>query len=162
MPKLKQSWKGSASVAEGQPLGAGLGPGGALLLGQQRRPVGLHLLQPLGQVAVGHLHLLDLVQCCSELQTGRERSLVVVRNKARRAFLCTLGEMESLPGRVATGHPAVAMFSASQRCEPVVLRDRAYRHTPHLKQKWNLFLTIWAKHKVNGSPRAGHRETNTE
>lgn len=34
----------------------------SLLLGQQRRPVGLHLLQPLGEVAVGHLHLLDLVQ----------------------------------------------------------------------------------------------------
>lgn len=36
-----------------------------LLLGQKCCPVGLHLLQPLGQVAVGHLHLLNLVQCCS-------------------------------------------------------------------------------------------------
>lgn len=43
-------------------------PGGrvaSLLLGQKCCPVGLHLLQPLGQVAVGHLHLLNLVQCCS-------------------------------------------------------------------------------------------------
>lgn len=52
------------------PLGgapeAAPGPEGSLLLlGQKCCPVGLHLLQPLGQVAVGHLHLLNLVQCCS-------------------------------------------------------------------------------------------------
>lgn len=36
---------------------------GWLLLGQQSAPVGLHLLQPLHQVAVADLQLLGFVQC---------------------------------------------------------------------------------------------------
>lgn len=62
MTKLKTVLEGvCVHVQKHQPLGA------PLLLGQQSCPVGLHLLQALGQVAVGHLHLLDLVQRCAQL-----------------------------------------------------------------------------------------------
>lgn len=37
------------------------------LLGQQRVPVGLHLLQTFDEVVVGHLHLLDFVQSRTQL-----------------------------------------------------------------------------------------------
>lgn len=50
--------------------------------------------------------------------------------KPDMAFLCTLGEMELLPGVGWGGGGGLkCLFSASQRCEPVVLRERAYRHT---------------------------------
>lgn len=51
------------------------------LLRQERVPVGLHLLQALYQVAVGHFHLLDLVQSRAQL---REEGEEVVRGTRRR------------------------------------------------------------------------------
>lgn len=70
MTRLKQYSKSFVSIyKESVSVGRALGAAPRqkvcpLLLGKKGRPVGLHLLQPLCQVAIGHLHLLDLVQCC--------------------------------------------------------------------------------------------------
>lgn len=54
-------WRHSGSRGRGQ-----------LLLGQQRAPVGLHLLQPLHQVPVAHLQLLRFIQRWAQLKEGRK------------------------------------------------------------------------------------------
>lgn len=74
----------------------------------------------------------------------------MVRDKARHGF-----PLHSRGNGITARGGLTCLFSASQRCEPVVLRERAYRHTEtetSFKTKTSL-----SKTKVNGSPRAGQK-----
>lgn len=65
-------------------------PGRGSLLGQQGVPVGLHLLQPFGQVIVTRLQLLDPVQSRAELQgDGRTVGLHPEEGKLKATSLLT-------------------------------------------------------------------------
>lgn len=84
-PGLRRQWH-EASWAAGHRSSCGVVPvpssGGScgrgwLLLGQQSAPVGLHLLQPLHQMAIADLQLLSFIQCWAELKEGRKQKNTV-------------------------------------------------------------------------------------
>lgn len=80
-PDLRRQWheasraaghRSSCDVVPVRSSGGSRGRGW-LLLGQQSAPVGLHLLQPLHQVAIADLQLFGFIQRWTKLKEGRKQ-----------------------------------------------------------------------------------------
>lgn len=73
---------------------------GTSLLRQEGVPVGLHLLEALHQMVVGHLHLLDLIQ--SRAQLRRNTGCAFMKSGAPIGWLCRLRPLVDAMGNTVT------------------------------------------------------------
>lgn len=115
------------------------------LLRQERVPVGLHLLQALHQVAVGHLHLLDLVQSRAQLRERESEEGMRGRRRRGVASRTAFGKRPSSLGAVTSLWSFLFSAFSSSSTFSELSADVLYLET------WPSSLLIWkAERKAAG------------